>query len=642
MSEFQLNLAAVAIYTAYLLLPGYIFCTLAGIRRNRFLLTYGISFTILILTQLLVRISGGTLGEWYVWLHASIAILMASGFVAGYRQRRLTGTRLKITPLVGFIVIIVLFTSYHLLVGPYTEIPSDLYWHLGRVKNASASICSGSVPSISLNQFNIAGGIHLRTVPFLHAVVACELEVQPITLLPAATLVSSLIFLGTTYWFTFRVIATSKLSTVAKMSAAVLTVLFTLLWLGVDTFSYVRYYAYFPSIFNFSLLFVTMALFLDFLERRQNGLIKQLFIPLLLLSLLLVMWVVHQQELLFTLILFSGIAFWRMVRSFRGAKGIPQPLSCKSRVLGILMIVAILLTLLLTFINSNPGPWGRRHIIDLGHLLPVVRALPIANPSFRFWDTLALFGFIVYLWYFFRYHWFTKIDYLTVAMISPLITLFNPLFVLWFLHVSRWDLIWRISYLMPLAMAGAFLVVFSFARARKSKNNWQKIITLLLLIALFGSLLPFDGTYIYNHNSRMGSLSSIDKVAGAGLWADLVEAVESVEGNRAIAADGSTYFLLSSSTHHASSIDHASTGKTHYVFTKDNMQALLPRSGDLLVVNRRDGVKTMSAQLSGHWRADVLEVSKYYPKELDDFIVLHSDHFKLLWSKDRIWLYEIL
>ncbi|MAF99691.1 MAG: hypothetical protein CL388_00560 [Acidiferrobacteraceae bacterium] len=650
MSEIELFISAAVLYAVYLLLPGYLFCVVAGVHRNRFLLTYGISFSILILIQIPVRAYGGSMSEWYVWLHGSIAILLGVGVVVGrWQQIGFLKKRPQMKPTVGFVVVLVLIALHLLIVGPYTEIPSDIYVHLGRVKEVSSDICHGKMYYLPIENLITMDNMHYYTIPFLHAAVACELGVRPLTLVPAATLVTSLIFLGVVYWFALRVVAAARLSIFAKTVAAALTVFFTLLWFGVNTFSFVRYYSYFPVIFSFSLLFVVLALSLDYLERPQQGLLQQLPTLLMLLVMMLVLRVVHMQEMLFALILISGIACWRMVRSFRCSGGLPQPLIWQARVQGLLAVVVVLLTFFIAIsYRSHLLPFGRYisslrignlmfypHIIELGDLIPIVRNLPISNPAHHFWDTLTLFGLIVYLWYFFRYRWFAKMDYLVVAMASPLITLFNPLFIYWILHLTPYYLVWRMSYLMPLALAGAFLVVFSFSRASQQKSWQQWVISSILLLVLMGALLPFDSPLIYNYNSRVWSLLNVDKVAGAGLWGDLVEAVDSVDGSRVIFADGATRYLLGSSTRHFEPT------RVGYKFNLQNRNALLDNRGALLVVNRRDGVQTWSATLSKHWRSDVLKVSKRYPKALDKFITKHPDNFKLLWSNDGIWLYEI-
>ena len=71
-----------------------------------------------------------------------------------------------------------------------------------------------------------------------------------------------------------------------------------------------------------------------------------------------------------------------------------------------------------------------------------------------------------------------------------------------------------------------------------------------MTLILGGSLLPFDFKYIYNFDSRLPSLRSVDQTNGAGLWADLIKVVEQIDGHRTILADGITRYVLSNATPH--------------------------------------------------------------------------------------------
>jgi hypothetical protein len=198
---------------------------------------------------------------------------------------------------------------------------------------------------------------------------------------------------------------------------------------------------------------------------------------------------------------------------------------------------------------------------------------------------------------------------------------------------------------MPLGITGGFLVAFSAWQYRKTKSIRALIPILLIPILLVGVLLPFETTYISNNKSRLGSLMSVDKTAGAGLWKDLVLAADAVGGDRTLYADGVTRYVLSSLTHHripsrtSYDFDHSPLEVTAY---PSKVESMSKDSGALLVINRRNGSETMSSRLSGHWPIDILHVSKSYPTELGQFIDEHKEKFKLLWSQDKIWLYEIL
>jgi len=642
-----LNILAVVVYSFILLIPGYLFCLIADIRRLRFLLSFGISFSLFVLWQLVCRYLDVSLNLWLVSSYVGTVTLL---FFCWVYSRAYGVARPKRTVrwslLVGAILVLGSFSCYHIFVGPYTEIPSDLYKHLGRVKMVSNSLYGGVVPHLDFSLqdlFFFGDRQKYFIVPFLHAVVSIKLKVLPVDIVPAATLISSLIFLSSVYWFSLRLLADIKIPINYKVVAASVAVIFTSLWFGVATFSYVRYYAYFASIFNFCLFFGCVVLLLDYLERPRTSELNLMAVGVFLF----VMRVVHEQEMLFSLVILSGIIIWHFVKVKKRARPYDLVLTRRAKRLFVTVCVLVPTVICLTFFKKDIGLMIYPHIIDVGAILPLGVPLPIANPELRFWDTLAFYGLIVYLWYFFRYAWFGKTSYVVVAMASPLLTLFNPIFLGWFLRVlpgGGWDVIWRFAYLMPLGIVGAFLLIFSFWNGRKYPNWRRYMHSGFGTVLLIGALTPFHTPYLSNNNSRLGSLAPVHEIAGSGLWRDLITAVQAVPGNRVIFADGVTRYVLGAVTRHyypnkeGYEFDNAALPVTAW---PTSIEQLLNYPGALLVINRRNGEETASARFSGHWAQDVLKVAKFYPPELNDFIAVNEGRFTLLWEKDHIWLYEI-
>ena len=642
-----LNILAVAAYSLILVIPGYLFCLIADIRRLRFLLSFGISFSLFVLWQLVCRYLDVSLN---LWLVSSYVVTVTLLFCCWVYSRAHGVARpkkaVKWSLLVGAILVLGSFSCYHIFVGPYTEIPSDLYKHLSRVKAVTHSLHGGVVPHLDLSLqdlFFFSNREKYFVVPFLHAVISIKLRALPVDVIPAATLISSLIFLSSVYWFSLRLLADIKIPISYKVVAASVAVILTLLWFGVATFSYVRYYAYFASIFNFCLFFCSVALLLDYLERPRTSNFNLIAIGVFLV----VMRIVHEQEMLFSLVILFGIIIWNFLKKYRSSSLENLVLRRRAKSLFATVCIFAPTAICFTFWKRDIGLIAYPHVVDVGAMFSLERAFPIANPELRFWDTLALYGFVVYVWYFFRYAWFGKISYVVVAMASPLLTLFNPIFVSWFLHVlprGGWDVIWRFAYLMPLGIVGSFLLVFSFWNGRNHLAWRRYLLPGFGAVLLFGALSPFHTPYLFNNNSRIGSLVPVHEVAGSSLWGDLISAVQVVPGNRVIFADGVTRYVLGSVTRHYHS------NKEGYEFDNEalpvtayptSIERLLDHPGALLVINRRNGRETGSARFSGHWAQDVLKVAKFYPPELNDFIAVNEGRFTLLWEKDHIWLYEI-
>ncbi len=111
------TIGVVFLYLGYLLLPGYIALCLAKIRRNRFLLGYGISFSLLILTQVPIKILGGSPALWFWSVHIAIAILLGASWVYGRCHNIATDVQKsssrRAVQYVGFSAIVIGFSVYH-------------------------------------------------------------------------------------------------------------------------------------------------------------------------------------------------------------------------------------------------------------------------------------------------------------------------------------------------------------------------------------------------------------------------------------------------------------------------------------------------------------------------------------------------
>ena len=151
-------------------------------------------------------------------------------------------------------VLLVAFSSYHFFVGPYTEIPSDYWEHLARV----IQLLQANAPTDQLGQTHSlimpAGGDNF--VYYLHASASLIFDVPPLYLSRGATLATSLVFLGSVYFFSLFLVEQTSLTSGEKYATAILATIFTFLTFGTATFSYLRYYSFFPTIFAFPLVFV--------------------------------------------------------------------------------------------------------------------------------------------------------------------------------------------------------------------------------------------------------------------------------------------------------------------------------------------------------------------------------------------------
>ena len=638
----RIEFFALIAYAAYLFGTGAVIVMLAGVRRNFFVLSYGISISLLVITQLLARSLGSSIASWWALLH--ILLLVSAGFSLVIRYfggwKRVTpGRNFDIPQVVGWTSVIVPFAVYHWVVGPYTEVPSDFWSHLGVVKEQLSIIERGSLGGLSDNWIDVIR--HGTAVPFFHGVIADNLGVLPIMLVRSATLVSSVIILTTIYWFTLRIIRDLGLSEWMAVGAACVAAVLFVVGFGVSSFSYIRYYAYFPHLLNLSLVFIIVGLYVDYLGHRETNKSILAVIGMFLATVVLI----NEQEFLFALVLLLSVSIWRFTRAFVSKEAWHKVLLVRSRVMGLLAIAVSLVGLGAGFLLFESGDWGRPHIIDLGRVNEIFRGLPIANPSLRFWDTLGLHGVVIYCWYLFYWAKFARADYINVAMFSPLITLLNPIFVLWFLHVGSWDSLWRLAYLMPVPIAGGILVGLTVQDIVKWKGHSKSLPGGLFLVAAVVTLMPFETALISNDNSRFPSLARLEQSNGALLWGDLIEAVEVIEGERILITDNITNYVLSSATKHGGKGEPKERWQQRRgLFGGDYKKRLLYYGVDdsLLIINQRDGSLSETGRISGHWWSDVLKVSQLYPRDLVQFVEGRPEDFQKMWNNNNIVVYEVL
>ena len=641
--NYYANILTIFIYSTYLFLPGCFIVYLFNIRKHKFLFSYATSLTLLTVTQLPFRYAEGSVFYWAWSLHLIIALL---AFATIYKRLSYVGPQFEhlyakpSNTSLGLILVIVPFSLYHFIIGPYTEIPSDFWEHLARVNIALTAMSNDQFNSTISTLAQTVG--HIDFTHFLHARVAHTIKHLPLASIDGSTLVPSVVFLGSIYFFTASLLERSTLSNRLVIFAAILSTLLTMFSFGTATFSYLRYYAYFPTIFCFPIFFLCISLLLEFLEDEHTKIYRIILITVFLITMALI----HIQEAMFTAIVMSGITLWRTARLYISQTNQAQNLLKRHFFLSLLTISVITILTLVAVVLKNPSPWGYTpHVISLTNLFSSYPGLPIANPTFRFWDTLGYFGVIVYIFYVFNMKYFRGNDYINVCMLSPLFTHLNPVFSLLFLHFGSSTALWRTSYLMPLSITASLLIVFSIHHLSSHRNTFRQVILGLLVASILLSLSPFSFLGKHNRTSRFSSLSAVDEAAGANLWSDLIieiSRIKRVQPIRGVLTDHVTTFLLDSSVFglvpNRNSLNYFPNHNKDY-------QTDIKYSdftNHLLVVNRRDGLMTSSSDIAGHWPRNILKTSNLYPEDIDLFILNNPNFFRLLWSNNSIYVYQLI
>ena len=134
----------------------------------------------------------------------------------------------------------------------------------------------------------------------------------------------------------------------------------------------------------------------------------------------------------------------------------------------------------------------------------------------------------------------------------------------------------------------------------------------------------------------------VDQKSGANLWKDLIVSIGDIQNNypiRRIVTDEMTMFVLYTATRgqiywwpeHKYFPKHRNDYKVDFLSSDFNHS--------LFVINKRNGHPTLSAKYAGHWPPDVLDVSRHYPKDIDEFILENPEIFELMWSSGDINVY---
>ncbi len=644
-------MGAIVIHLLITVLPGYLLVILLGIRRQQLLFSVAFSSGVLIalvsLTRnyilgpselltgyaILTAFLGGLL--WFAGrplLHAQGSALAAAWGNAAWRN--------------GLLATAVLFLAWYAWTGPYTEVPADLFRHLEFTRIQLGYIEQGNLgPPLRLTHLVTQHG------GFWYVLIALEAWAtgsEPDALLAPVMGMSGLLFLLAVYTFSHR-LAESLLETPrARSLAAFLAALFTALQLGTSAFSFVRYYSLAPVILNCIVFLAAQVCLLDLLARREayakgrrlrgviagNGLLWLICFGIAL--------VMHQQEGLFILLMGVATLAWVVVdRWLRSGASVGRNLTLLILACSALYCIGIL-GLELAFDRSAIPVDGSGKVVALPLAVPGFGPLHILHPGYQFAETITIWGGLVALLFISGWRHFREQPWLVAGMLLPLLTVFNPVFVDIYLRIEGEHSLWRLLFLVPLAQVAAIWVVRAFSGAgRATLPRWLSLPATALLF-----LLVVPGTPVAALNPHVRSTNlPVPEANSAQYWGDLVDAMNALPGSEQVLTDPVTGYVLSALTPHRT---------FRYKFFADALYQAFPFAFDdytddplsryrgwLLAVNLRDGATSETGRRSGHWPADIMQVSRYYPEALRQHLAAHPDRYGEIWSGGDITLYRI-
>ncbi|MEE9447173.1 MAG: hypothetical protein V3V09_04390, partial [Arenicellales bacterium] len=335
--------------------------------------------------------------------------------------------------LTGLMVVVAGYSLYRLIVGPYTEIPADLYRHLEYARVQFEGIATGHLGSEhSLSAlFKQQGGIWYS----FYALITHLLNAEFTDTLSAAMFANSLVYLIAVYSFAWYLFGHFNLGSKARMAAAVFSCFFMAAQLGLNLFAYIRYYNFAPAILNMVIYFAAVVAVIELLKWQENKIKHFIFLALALPAAA----IVHNQETLFVLIIGGLMLAWFAIQP-KHITSTHSFISSQKRwpywALVSLFIIGFIGLEAWTYTHEARPNHFFNKVLQLSEQGPIWNRVLFLNPSYQAFQVITLWGLLVYALFAFYWRRFIAHPFLFAGMLIPIFTVFNPLFVDWFLRTD--------------------------------------------------------------------------------------------------------------------------------------------------------------------------------------------------------------
>jgi hypothetical protein len=540
--------------------------------------------------------------------------------------------------LVGLLIVVIGYSIYRYIVGPYTEIPADLYRHLEYARIQFDAMAEGHLGSQHDIQAILKqkGGIWYSFYALITLLTGLEFSQT----FPWATFANSLVFLAVVFSFAWYIFERLCQSPSSRLFAALLATFFTASHMGINVFSYLRYYSFAPTMLNMTIYFASLIAILELFKWQSQQVAYSIFLLLGLFAGI----AIHMQEALFILCMGAMMLLWYALLPKRFALRLDRYFPVHKLWLYRLLLALLLLGFAALVIWSymhlgRPNSFFHK-VIPLSNQFSLLKRILFINPTYQGIQVITIWGLAVYLVFIVYWRKFIQHPYLFAGMLLPLATVFNPVFVDWFLRLDGVHTLWRMLYIVPIHFVAALSVVFLTSSATTFSQWWKKGMAYMMIIGLFALLLPIPGV---NPNSRL-TLAPIDADEGYSYWQDLIDYLNQEELKpTTLLTDPVTGYVLNGLSKHRS---------YQYKFFRKYMRQINFQSyenaplkqykGWLLVINDRNGGYSETGDYALHWRGDILQTADFYSKPLRTHIDNNpEDRFKLLWEANKIRVYRI-
>lgn len=636
------------LYILHFFVPGWLLTSIIGRRRHRYLIALSVSYALLVANLAVLRLLAVPTAVYPLVFGSELAVLVGiwwwrTRFEAG-RPTRPNCAAVRTALLkgldagrgavsLGALAVALLTGLYLAYARPYTEVPSDAYWHLAQFQNYLRALADGeTLAARGLSDLGKGGGYWYLIHAYLSWLAGTDIRGSIVPL----TYANTMALLLAVYFFGLWVFARHRIGTRAKVAIAILAAGLFAASTGYSVFAYVRYYVFAPTLLNYALFLAAVAVAVDYLVNPRAHWAAIVIVALLVAT----MAVVHDQEALLAAAVISLVVLVLFVRQWRSGWS-----AGTSRRIGIAFgagVVTLVVLSAVAYAVLNRSATATPALVALHDYFGWLPKLFILNPQRQFYPAVMAWGLLVYVLYALRYRSFRNNAYIRAGMLLPLATVFNPWFVDLFLRYSYAELLWRLSYALPLPYVGAYLLYDAASALRDMKGIGVKLAAASTGAVLVAALFPLDSRYLSLPHSRLYTLRRIPDANRETHWIGLLRFLDELQERRQIITDPVTGYVVKGMTRHRyDGYKFYKLDARPYNFNSYDDKTFAAYAGWLLVINRRDGGLSPHGQLSTHWRGQVLLVNQYYSPLLDQHVENHPQLFHKLWEADGVRVYEI-
>lgn len=558
-------------------------------------------------------------------------------------------------PLVGAICA----AAYVWWVGPYLEIPADVWEHLARIQEELAFFeKTGKVKSL-IESPTEWGQLLSEQGRYWYLTIAIIVKLSDLRLFETFRILDSglfFIFCAGLFSFHFFVLRVFNWHPAKTAWLAVTATVLANLMLGKDVFAFSRYYVSAPTFLNYLVFLGGVSALIEVLRQEH----KPKTHALLFLVAVFLAYLIHRQEAAFLVTylaigsIIAAICCSPVMNSNCSIRDLNPQANLGARyTLAFFVILTALIVVL----------FGGSDELRAVHPALVIQVSDSDLYRINFVEqvltTTGALGIVV-LGFFWVWHLKKRGPLIFVmSAVLPFVTVLNPYFVTTFLRFNDSYTIWRFQYMQLIAVLAVVLMAWIIGERKVGHSLYRRFGPLagaILLIAAGAMSWHLSDQKFWRYlGVRVHTLVRIPLENSAVIWGDLISVLNEKDfGSRKILTDPLTAYVLDGATPYASfsrkyheDPEH-SLKRERYVETSFN-----EHDGWLLIVNRRDGGSSRNGRLSRHWDEDVMTVSRFYSSELLNWVELaESRHqagrlkpghtgLELMWESERIEIYKI-